>query len=173
MIHDIDLVLALVSAGVDQIDAIGAPVLSEREDIANTRIRFANGCVASITASRISTKSERRLRIFEPDRYISLDFVAKRMVTVRKGEMRVGSALPNLHYEVSEYSEVDALASEIASFLETIIGGGEPRVSGVDGRRALAAAMQVSERLQKHLSLVRRNFSGVALPPFPQDAGTG
>jgi hypothetical protein len=74
--------------------------------------------------------------------------------------------LPNLHYEVSEYSEVDALRSEIASFLETIMGGGEARVSGADGRRALAAAMQVSERLQEHLTLVRRNFEGVALPPF-------
>jgi predicted dehydrogenase len=166
MIHDLDLVLALVSAAVDRIDAIGAPVLSEREDIANTRICFANGCVASITASRISTKSERRLRIFEPDRYVSVDFVAKRMVTVRKGETSAGTALPNLHYEVSEYSEVDALRSEIASFLETIMGGGEARVSGADGRRALAAAMQVSERLQEHLTLVRRNFEGVALPPF-------
>jgi predicted dehydrogenase len=169
MIHDIDLVLALVSAAVDQVDAIGAPVLSEREDIANTRIRFANGCVASITASRISTKNERRLRVFEPDRYISVDFLARRVVTVRKGENSTGSTLPNLHHEMSEYSEVDPLASEIASFLETIIGGGEPRVSGVDGRRALAAAMQVSERLQEHLTLVRRSFEGVALPLSPPD----
>jgi predicted dehydrogenase len=84
MIHDIDLILTLVNAGIDWVDAVGAPVLSESEDIANARVRFTNGCVATITASRVSMKAERKMRIFQPDCYIGIDFLERSVRVVEK-----------------------------------------------------------------------------------------
>ena len=147
MIHDIDIIQFLVNSPVKQINSIGAPVFTEEEDIANARIQFENGCVANVTASRISLKSERRMRIFQPDAYISMDFQNKKVAVFRKGEGEMFPGVPNVSIEEKELEAGDALMSEIADFLECIATGRRPRVSGEDGKRALEIALMINKKL--------------------------
>ncbi len=155
MIHDIDLILSLVHAPVEEIDAVGAPVLSSLEDIANSRIRFANGCVASITASRISMKHERKMRIFQPSAYVSVDFLARKMMVARKTGGRNALGLPDIDIDNQSYEEGDSLQREIEAFLACIRAGAPPAVSGEDGRRALATAMTIRDKLEAHRDFVQ------------------
>ncbi|HTG82820.1 MAG TPA: Gfo/Idh/MocA family oxidoreductase [Geobacteraceae bacterium] len=147
MIHDIDIIQHIVGSPVKQINSIGAPVFTDEEDIANARILFENGCVANVTASRISLKSERKMRIFQPDSYLSVDFQNKKLAVFRKGEGEMFPGVPNVQMEEKCFEQVDALKSEIESFLECIGGGTTPVVSGEDGRRALATALMINKKL--------------------------
>lgn len=143
MIHDIDLVLSLVDSPVIGVDAIGAAVASDHEDIANARIRFANGCVASIVASRVSLKAERRMRLFGEEGYLNVDFAARRLTAI--GRER-GVPLPMLEggrLEEVTWEEHDALAAEHASFAAAVLDGTPVLVDGAAGRRALDVALQV------------------------------
>ncbi|MGQ0664349.1 MAG: Gfo/Idh/MocA family protein [Pseudomonadota bacterium] len=154
MIHDIDLVLALVKAPVVALDAVGAPVVSAEEDIANTRLRFANGCVANITASRVSLKTERKMRIFQRDSYVSIDLHRRKLVAMRKGRGKSWfPGLPPIDRVERSFPEGDDLAAEIQSFLAACRAGGPPLVSGEDGRRALATAMRIAAALRDSLAL--------------------
>jgi predicted dehydrogenase len=146
MIHDIDMVLAMVPGRLESVEAVGAPVLSAHEDIANTRLRFADGCVVNITASRISLKSERKMRIFQPDGYLSIDFLARKVSRVRR------PAKPGGAFEAQEhqYEDTDVLLAEIASFLAAAAGERPPAISGLEGRRALEAAVAIDESLRAH-----------------------
>lgn len=155
MIHDIDLILAFVKSPAESVDAVGAPVLTAVEDIANTRIRFANGCVANITASRISGKNERKMRIFQPDHYISIDFLTRKVVVARKGEGELFPGVPNFHIDEQVYEETDSLEREIEAFLNAVATKSPPPVSGEDGRRVLETAIMITGSLQKHLEFVR------------------
>src|SRR5690606_31663593 len=120
MIHDIDLIMNIVGAPIASIDAVGAPVFTAAVDIANARIRFSNGCVADATASRISLKSERKLRIFQEDCYLSIDLQEKRLAMVRRRPgTPSGDVLP-VDREEQCFAQGDALRDEIASFLATI-----------------------------------------------------
>jgi len=148
MIHDIDLVLNIVKSPVVQVDAIGVPVLSEAEDIANARIRFADGCVATITASRVSWKTERTMRIFQPDAYIVLDLHASKLAVMRRVIGSADGILPELKQEEQLFQPVDNLKREIDSFLGCIASGAEPLVTATDARRALEAALDISRQLQ-------------------------
>lgn len=148
MIHDIDLVLNIVKSPVAQIDAIGVPVLSDAEDIANARIRFTDGCVATITASRVSWKTERTMRIFQPDAYIVLDLHASKLAVMRRVIGGNDGTLPELKQEEQLFQPVDNLKREIESFLGCISSGAEPLVTATDARRALDAALVISEQLQ-------------------------
>jgi predicted dehydrogenase len=148
MIHDIDLVLNIVKSPVAQIDAIGVPVLSDAEDIANARIRFADGCVATITASRVSWKTERTMRIFQPDAYIVLDLHASKLAVMRRVIGGGEGTLPELKQEEQLFQPVDNLKREIDSFQTCIATGGEPLVTATDARRALDAALVISRQLQ-------------------------
>lgn len=143
MIHDIDLIMNIVGAPIASIDAVGAPVFTPAVDIANARIRFANGCVADATASRISLKTERKLRIFQEDCYLSIDLQEKRLTTVRR---RPGTpsvdALP-VERDEQSFPQGDALRDEIESFLATIRRGGRPVVTGEDGLAALETALRI------------------------------
>jgi predicted dehydrogenase len=148
MIHDIDLVLNIVKAPVQQIDAIGVPVLSDAEDIANARIRFADGCVAMITSSRVSWKTERTMRIFQPDAYIVLDLHVSKLAVMRRVPGGGEGTMPELKQEEQLFQPVDNLKSEVDSFLSAIESGSEPLVTATDARRALEAALVISKQLQ-------------------------
>jgi len=160
MIHDIDMVLALVQAPVTAVDAVGAPVVSPTEDIANTRLRFANGCVANITASRVSLKTERKMRIFQRDAYVSIDLHNRKYTLLRKGSGKAWfPGLPPIDREERSFAEGDDLEAEIAAFLAAVASGTAPLVSGEDGRRALETAMRVTASLTE--SLERVSASGI------------
>ncbi len=147
MIHDIDIIQYLVNSPVKQINSIGAPVFTGEEDIANARIQFENGCVANVTASRISLKSERRMRIFQPDAYINVDFQNKKVAIFRKGDGEMFPGVPNISMDEKSFEQGDALKAEIASFLEAISTGKPPVVTGEDGRRALETALKINKKL--------------------------
>ena len=151
MIHDIDLIQSLANSEIESIEAIGTPVFSGEIDIANARIRFANGCVANTTASRVSMKTERKLRIFEDAAYISLDLQQKILTLIRKrdGEPQPGQ-LP-VSIEEANLEQGDALKSEIESFLDCIRNNKRPIVSGEDGLRALETAIRISEQVHTYL----------------------
>ena len=152
MIHDIDLVQTIVGAPVATIDAIGTPVFSEAIDIANARIRFANGCVVNATASRVSLKTERKMRLFEDDAYLSLDLQQKILTLIRK--RAPGDAAGALPVSIEEQSleQGDALKAEIEAFLESIRTGKPPVVSGEDGLMALETAMRITEQVNESLA---------------------
>ncbi|ABB32577.1 oxidoreductase domain protein [Geobacter metallireducens RCH3] len=147
MIHDIDIIQTIVGSPVKQISSIGAPVFTDEEDIANARIQFENGCVANVTASRISLKSERKMRIFQADSYISVDFQNKKLAVFRKGSGEMLPGVPKVDMEEKSFDQGDALKSEIASFLECVRTGAKPVVSGQDGKRALETAIKISKKL--------------------------
>jgi predicted dehydrogenase len=148
MIHDIDLIQSLVRAPIVSIDAVGTSVFSSGLDIANARIRYANGCVANTTASRISMKMERKLRLFQDDAYVSIDLQQKVLTIVRKPPEGSGAALGQVSIEERTYEQGDALKLEIEAFLRSIIDGRPPAVSGEDGLRALETALRITELVQ-------------------------
>ena len=147
MIHDIDLILNIVGSPVASIDAVGASVFTDEIDIANARIRFENGCVADATASRISMKSERKLRVFQADAYLSVDLQQKVLTMVRKGGGAAQAGVPPVEINEQSFDPGDALRDEIVSFLECIDTGRRPVVSGEDGLRALETATRIGELL--------------------------
>ncbi len=145
MIHDIDIILDLVKSDITDMRASGASILSNTVDIANVRLEFANGCVANVTASRVSQKSERKMRLFQKDAYLSIDFQAKALDSHRKGKTEMFPGVPEIIHERTSEGNDDALLEEIKDFLRVIRTGEKPAVSGEDGRRALATAIQISE----------------------------
>ena len=152
MIHDIDIVQTMVGAPIATIDAVGTPVFSEEIDIANARIRFTNGCVANATASRVSLKTERKLRIFEDDAYLSLDLQQKILTVIRKrGPQDAPGPLP-VTIEEQSLEPGDALKAEIESFLECIRTGRPPVVAGEAGLTALETAIRITEQVNHSLA---------------------
>lgn len=147
MIHDLDLVQTIVGSDIESIDAIGTPVFSDEIDIANARIRFANGCVANATASRVSLKTERKLRIFQDDAYLSIDLQQKILTVIRKRDGAAPGALP-VNIQEQSFEQGDALRAEIEAFLSSARSGKPPRVTGEDGLRALEAAIRITEQVQ-------------------------
>ena len=148
MIHDIDIILDIVDSEVERIDAKGVTVLTSDTDIANARITFRNGSVANVTASRASLKVERKMRMFMPNRYISVDFQNRVLAQYRKGEREMFPGVPEITSEESVFESGDALMEEIRHFVECIREGREPLVSGVAGRRALATATEITRLLK-------------------------
>ncbi len=152
MIHDIEIIQHIVKSPVERVDAIGAPVFTGEEDIANARILFENGCVANVTASRISLKSERKMRIFQRDAYITLDFQNRKVLVAKKGSGELFPGVPNVKVDERELGEADALRSEIESFISAIRDGKPPQVSGHDGRMALETALKINTSLDRRPS---------------------
>ncbi|MEX2151117.1 MAG: Gfo/Idh/MocA family oxidoreductase [Steroidobacteraceae bacterium] len=151
MIHDIDLVEHMVQSPIATIDAVGAPVFTDEIDIANARIRFDNGCVADVTASRISLKAERKIRIFQADAYLSIDLQQKLLTTVRRPAVMPEGEMPAVTVEERRFEPGDALLAEIESFLGTIARGSRPVVTGADGLRALETATRIAELVGRRL----------------------
>lgn len=150
MIHDIDIVLSLTKSPIKNIRATGSSVLTPLIDIANARLEFKNGCVASITASRINIGSERRLRIFQHDRYLNIDLHRNICHIRKKGSDEMFPGVPNIDSEEIQLEKGDALKEEIDAFLQSILHRTSPAVSGVDARDALAVAMQITKIVTKN-----------------------
>jgi predicted dehydrogenase len=149
MIHDLDLVLSLVDSDIESVDAIGAAVSSPFEDIANARVRFVNGCVATITASRISLKTERKMRLFSEEGYCSADFVARKLTMIgREHGIPVPGTEGFLLDEVG-WDDHDVLEAEHAAFTASCLDGAPVVVDAAAGRRALAAALAVTEGIER------------------------
>lgn len=148
MIHDIDIILALVDSEVERIDASGTAVLTQGTDIANARLLFKNGCVANVTASRISMKMERKMRLFRPSSYVSVDFQNRVLTKHRTGTKEMFPGIPEIVTEESVFESGDALLEEIRHFIRCIRTGENPLVSGEAGKRALETAIKITELLQ-------------------------
>jgi predicted dehydrogenase len=147
MIHDLDLILSLVGSEIESVDAIGAAVASEHADLANARIRFANGAVATITASRVASRTERRMRVFAHDGYLAMDFANRRLTVIARGR---GVPVPNVAdfgFEEVSWQDHDSLAAEHAAFVASVLDGAPVLVDAEAGRRALAAALAVTDSM--------------------------
>jgi predicted dehydrogenase len=163
MIHDIDIILSFVKSPVAKIEANGVAVVSDSLDIANARIQFENGCVANVTASRISQKKMRKMRLFQKDAYLSIDFSEKHAEVFRligddeprtKGAMMLGQIdsakhKRNIVYELPKVEEVNALKYELELFAKAIQTHTPPPVTGEDGRRALEVAHIIMEKISQ------------------------
>ncbi|TMB42397.1 MAG: Gfo/Idh/MocA family oxidoreductase [Deltaproteobacteria bacterium] len=146
MIHDLDVILSMMPSALRSVEAVGVPVLTTSVDIANARLRFANGGIANVTASRVSLKRERKLRIFQPDAYLSVDYGERRVLICRREPGPDGQ--PALSLEEREVPEADALGSEIDAFLRAVRERETPPVTGWDGLRALEVAHVIRESLE-------------------------
>lgn len=157
MIHDIDVVLSFASSDVAEIRAAGVPILTPRIDIANARIEFENGCVANLTASRVSSERVRKLRFFQPHEYVSIDYSAQEtaVVTVRPGSQ----GRPEFENRLLSVNRDEPLRLEIESFLAAVAGA-PVEISALEGRRALALAVGVSEKIREHASRAGLSFAG-------------
>ena len=140
---------------IESVDAVGAPVASPHEDIANARLRFRNGAVATITASRISPRTERRMRIFAQDSYLAADFSARNLTVIgrsQRGDPPAGSqpvpGLAGFGIEEVSWEEYDSLAAEHAAFVASVLDGAPVLVDAAVGRRALAAALAVGDSMR-------------------------
>jgi predicted dehydrogenase len=141
MIHDLDVIFALVKEKPRSLEAVGVPVLTGRVDIANARLRFTNGCVANITASRVSQDKIRKLRLFEPSRYVSLDYQKQEAVSYQL--VRSEGAPPEIRREDLPVVQDEPLRREIEDFLVAVAQRGRPKVTGEDGLDALEVALNV------------------------------
>jgi len=150
MIHDIDIILSLVKSEITAISAVGTPVLTEHVDIANARLEFANGTVANVIASRVSEKKMRRIRVFEQNRYESLDFIDQRIETAYP-RPRPGENWPEVVMERLDIEPVKPLDAELAAFVDSVATGAPPLVDGRVGQEALRVAMQVKQEIMQRL----------------------
>lgn len=145
MIHDLDVVLSIVGTEVASIEAVGIPVLTDRVDIANVRLRFADGCIANLTASRISRDRVRKIRFFQADAYISIDYASQEVERYRL--LRLPGAMPKIDGGQVEVRRGEPLRLEIEDFVRAVGRGEPPLVTGSDGRRALALAEEIAGRI--------------------------
>jgi predicted dehydrogenase len=145
MIHDLDVVLSIVQSGVESIEAVGVPVLTGRVDIANARVRFGNGCIANLTASRISRDRVRKIRFFQPEAYLSIDYATQKLDVWRL--VKNGGAAPSIQGGDVSVTNEEPLKRELEDFVDAVVSKRDPRVDGVQGRRALALAQQIADKM--------------------------
>jgi predicted dehydrogenase len=145
MIHDLDIVLSIVHSDVETIEAVGVPVLTDRVDIANARLRFANGCIANLTASRISRDRVRKIRFFQHDAYVSIDYAEQEAEVYRL--VSCDGSRPNIEGGPIAVEHEEPLRREMLDFIAAVRTGTEPAVTGEQGRRALAVATRIVERM--------------------------
>lgn len=151
MIHDIDIIQNMVHSPIASIEAQGTPVLTKSIDIANARITFANHCVANVTASRISFKTERKTRIFQEDSYISIDYHKKQLAVFKKGTGEMFPGIPDITSDQKEFAKGDALLEEIKAFLNCIEQDSIPLVTGEEGKYALETAEKITALINSNL----------------------
>jgi predicted dehydrogenase len=168
MIHDLDIVLSLTQSPVKEVRAVGLPVLSRRVDIANVRVEFDSGCVANFTASRVSTEQVRKLRLFQPHEYLSIDYARQELLAIQVDPAKLAGAAPpaapaspvpvdpnahpsaGLSLDKLELPHSEPLRLEIEDFLRAVRERTPPRVSGQAGRDALALALEVNAQIAGH-----------------------
>ena len=153
MIHDLDIILHIVNSEITQILAVGMPVVSDKLDIANVRISFSNSTIAHLTVSRVSNESVRMMRVFQPNNCISIDY-GKRKISVTHFKMNTNNCTetPSLEYREDTFPDSDPLADQIRSFVESIKTMTEPKVTGVEGKNALAVALSIIDQIRRNQS---------------------
>lgn len=161
MIHDLDIVLALVNRKVLSVQSVGLPVLSHTEDIANVRLAFEGGCVANLTASRVTLAKQRKIRLFTREAYLSVDYLAKEVKVYRLKEgadpTQASSMLglaKMVHMETLKIKDEEQLKLELESFVEAVRGGTRPVVNGEDGRDAVALGLEIRRQMAEHRKTV-------------------
>ncbi len=176
MIHDIDIILNLVKSEIEEVRASGVAVISDSIDIANARIQFKNGCIANITASRISRKNERKIRIFQKDAYISIDFLQgiteifrlvdedkngdeKLTSTVLLGKIEEGARRRKIVYEQPEIKNVNPIEAELVAFIDSIINDKPTVVSAEDGKLSLEVAFKIIDEIERQQKIVKERMS--------------
>jgi len=159
MIHDIDIILSIIDAPIETIHTAGAPVITPLTDIANARLIFANGCTANVTVSRISMDNMRRMRIFQPGRYLSVDFSKKEVmsITLKEGA-RNGQPLPEIRKH--GFADQDILELELTDFIANVRRRARPLVGGQEGRRALKVALEVVQQVNENRARVEKLLGG-------------
>ncbi|CAK7192181.1 Myo-inositol 2-dehydrogenase [Commensalibacter sp. Nvir] len=162
MIHDLDLIMAIVHSPIEHVAALGAAVTSEYEDIANARVTFQNGCVATITASRISLKTERKMRVFSEEGYLSVNFVEKQLVMIGKEKGLLLPGTNGFKREAIKWKDHDNLEKEHDAFVSSCLEGAPVVVDAMAGRNALHAALSVIEAVNQ--SRTRMQCSGLLSP---------
>jgi predicted dehydrogenase len=145
MIHDLDVVLSLVTSEVESVEAVGVPVLTGRVDIANARLRFENGCIANLTASRISRERVRKIRFFQTSAYLSIDYASQK-VDLWRLEKNAGAA-PSIQGGEVPVANEEPLVRELTDFVDAVVSRRPPTVTGEQGRRALAVATQITDKM--------------------------
>jgi predicted dehydrogenase len=148
MIHDLDIVAELAGHEVERVEAVGVPVLSQTEDIANARLRLANGCIVNLTASRVSLERLRKVRIFQSDAYVSIDLGENKITMVRRQGVPGGAEAPRIAVQKLELDAADALLAQDRAFAESVRTRAEPEVTGEDGYRALDLALRIQESIE-------------------------
>jgi predicted dehydrogenase len=151
MIHDIDIILSLVPFQLRDIRVGGAKVLTPHTDIATVRLEFVNGCIANVTASRISARRMRKIRIFQPDSYLSLDYSEREVELFRKLAERGADGFPEIEYKQLVVADADPLEEQLRAFSESVHTGKRPMVGGEEGRKALEVATRVSELIKEQM----------------------
>jgi predicted dehydrogenase len=160
MIHDLDVVLSVVDSDVESLEAVGVPVITNRVDIANARLRFANGCIANLTASRISRDRVRKIRFFQPSAYVSIDYATQKVEvyrlvqgsaasfdTDRGGTFDGAQGRPSIEGGEMAVAAEEPLKRELADFVDAIVSRRAPRVTGQAGRRALSLAQEITDKI--------------------------
>lgn len=171
MIHDLDIILSVVKSGIKRISASGVSVVSDTPDITNARIEFDNGCVANLTASRISMKNMRKSRFFQKDAYISVDFLTKELEVVRMEDVQgepspfdiifeLGEGKPSkkIYFDKPDIEETNAIKEELRTFAESINNDTTPLVSLDDGYRALDVAQKILDKLNMSTTVISDNI---------------
>lgn len=166
MIHDLDIILSLVDAPVKSVHAVGIPILSQKVDIANARVEFMNGCVANLTASRVSTEKVRKLRFFQPHEYVSIDYTRRDtlLCDVAEPAAAASGAVPPIRFRKLETTTVEPLEAELRAFIQAVETRGKPAVAGTDGRRALELAQRVMTSIEEHARLLRSTLGAAPRP---------
>jgi predicted dehydrogenase len=167
MIHDLDMILALVASPIESVDAVGAAVASEHADIANARIRFQTGAVATITASRVASRTERRMRVFAQDGYMAADFANRSLTVIARDRGKPVPGLAGFGMQEVSWQEHDALAAEHAAFVAAVLDDAPVLVDAAAGRRALAAALAVTDSM----AASRERMVGSGLIQQPENGG--
>jgi predicted dehydrogenase len=160
MIHDIDIILSIVDAPLKTIHTVGAPVITKLTDIANARLIFENGCTANVTVSRISMDNIRRMRIFQPGTYLSVDFTKKEIMSVKLKKLEGNIPIPDITKQC--FSDQDILELELKDFITNVRNRTIPKVSGHEGRRALDIALQVVAQINENRASMEHTLSEVA-----------
>ena len=150
MVHELDIIASLVRSDVVKIEAVGIPILTPKIDLANARLEFADGCVANITASRVAGERLRKLRVFQPNEYYSLDYAEQQVTALKLIPPKTSGALPQIAAESLEVEKREPLLAEIESFITAVQSRTAPEAGGTEGRRALALAIEVLDQIKAH-----------------------
>lgn len=151
MIHDIDIILNIVKSKLKDIHAVGVPVITPNTDIANVRLEFESGCTANVTVSRISTKNMRKIRIFQPNTYLSVDYARREIVVIKKTTQNGMYGFPGIEEQAASFPESDSLAEELRAFVSSVLTRKPPVVPGEDGQRALQVALKIMKQINRNI----------------------